>query len=232
MKRVTGVGGIFFTAVDQQKLKAWYERHLGIAGIFLWQDSELPSKPGYTIWNVFSNTSKMFESVKKGFVLNYRVDDLVPLFKALFLQARLKKARELDQQRLKTTNPDVITALDEQLEVFNVILREDWFQSSRTELPLSLRDLLTLERVEKLDVDTHIPERLYDEKFHLLQAPTLFLQDLHYYRGKCGVRDIPVSIAFMDIDHFKPFNREVGHTKVNLHVLPVFMRSVEASSQS
>ena len=83
MKRVTGVAGIFFKAVDQQKLRAWYERHLGIAGIFLWQDADLPSKPGYTVWNVFSNTSKMFESVKKGFVLNYRVDDLVPLLSAL-----------------------------------------------------------------------------------------------------------------------------------------------------
>jgi diguanylate cyclase (GGDEF)-like protein len=42
------------------------------------------------------------------------------------------------------------------------------------------------------------------------------------------VRNIPVAIAFMDIDKFKDFNTAVGHTHVNQHVLPVFMRSVEA----
>ena len=30
MKRVTGIGGIFFSAKDQQALRAWYQRHLGI----------------------------------------------------------------------------------------------------------------------------------------------------------------------------------------------------------
>ncbi len=83
MKRATGVGGIFFIAENPNKLKAWYERHLGIASIFLWQDADLPSKSGYTVWNVFSNTSKMFEGVRKGFVINYRVEDLVLLLSAL-----------------------------------------------------------------------------------------------------------------------------------------------------
>jgi diguanylate cyclase (GGDEF)-like protein len=88
--------------------------------------------------------------------------------------------------------------------------------------------MLTLERIEKLEGGTAFPERQYDEKFHLLQAPTLFLPDLHYYRGKCGVRDLRVAIAFMDIDKFKDFNDTVGETNVDRHVLPVFMRAVEA----
>ena len=96
------------------------------------------------------------------------------------------------------------------------------------EYPPSLHELLTLERIEKLSLDAPLPERQYDEKFHLLQAPSLLLPDLHYYRGKCGVRDIPVAIAFMDIDKFKDFNSAVGHTNVNRHVLPVFMRAMEA----
>jgi diguanylate cyclase (GGDEF)-like protein len=37
-----------------------------------------------------------------------------------------------------------------------------------------------------------------------------------------------VGIAFLDIDKFKDFNTEVGHTNVNRLVLPVFMRAVEA----
>ena len=31
MKRVTGIGGIFFKAKDAPALQAWYQRHLGIA---------------------------------------------------------------------------------------------------------------------------------------------------------------------------------------------------------
>ena len=30
MKRVTGIGGIFFKAKDAPGLQAWYQRHLGI----------------------------------------------------------------------------------------------------------------------------------------------------------------------------------------------------------
>ena len=30
MKRVTGIGGIFFKAKDAPALQAWYKRHLGI----------------------------------------------------------------------------------------------------------------------------------------------------------------------------------------------------------
>ena len=153
---------------------------------------------------------------------------LLPLFKALFLRERLAKARVLDEQRSKTTNPQVVAALDEQLKVYDGVIREQWFQAATPEYPPSLRELLTLERVEKLDVGTHFSVRQYDEKFHLLQAPTLLLPDLRYYRGKCGVRDIPVAIAFLDIDKFKDFNTAVGHTNVNRHVLPVFMRALEA----
>jgi hypothetical protein len=30
VKRVTGIGGVFFKAQDQEKLYQWYEKHLGI----------------------------------------------------------------------------------------------------------------------------------------------------------------------------------------------------------
>jgi hypothetical protein len=30
MKRVTGIGGVFFKAKDAPALQAWYKRHLGI----------------------------------------------------------------------------------------------------------------------------------------------------------------------------------------------------------
>ena len=95
------------------------------------------------------------------------------------------------------------------------------------EYPPTLGDMLKLERVEKRDSAMRFPERQYDDKFGILQSPTLLRQDLHYYRAKCGMRRIPVAIAFVDIDKFKDFNTAVGHIHVDQHVLPVFMRTVE-----
>ena len=46
MKRVTGIGGIFFKAKDAASLRAWYKQHLGIdvqawgGAAFDWTDSE------------------------------------------------------------------------------------------------------------------------------------------------------------------------------------------------
>jgi len=156
-------------------------------------------------------------------------NNLVPVFKALFLRARLAKAREFGRQRARTTNPDVIGALEGKLKVYDAVIREEWFQNTVPIYPPSLRDMLTLDRVEKLDAGTHFPERQYDDKFHLLQAPNLFFPDLHYYRAKCEMRGISVAIAFIDIDDFKKnFNTPYGETHVDRYVLPAFMSALEA----
>jgi len=36
MKRVTGIGGVFFKAKNPEKLRAWYQKHLGMYGRFAW----------------------------------------------------------------------------------------------------------------------------------------------------------------------------------------------------
>jgi D-3-phosphoglycerate dehydrogenase / 2-oxoglutarate reductase len=47
MKRVTGIGGIFFKSDDPKNLYAWYEKHLGIGASvdgtganFGWRDAQ------------------------------------------------------------------------------------------------------------------------------------------------------------------------------------------------
>ena len=46
MKRVTGIGGIFFKAKDARALRDWYKRHLGIeiedwgGTAFRWTDAK------------------------------------------------------------------------------------------------------------------------------------------------------------------------------------------------
>src|SRR5512143_2347087 len=64
MKRVTGIGGIFFKAKDAPALQAWYKRHLGIdvqswggAG-FDWTDAEGRPVAGTTAWLIDPQESK------------------------------------------------------------------------------------------------------------------------------------------------------------------------------
>jgi hypothetical protein len=66
MKRVTGIGGIFFNAKDPVALRAWYRRHLGIDGqdwggaTFTWSDDAGTPKIGTTIWSVGAADSNPF----------------------------------------------------------------------------------------------------------------------------------------------------------------------------
>ena len=89
MKRVTGIGGIFFKAKDAAALRAWYKRHLGIdvqdwgGTAFMWTDSNGEPKDGMTIWSVASETSDQFAPSTSSFMINYRVDDLHALIDAL-----------------------------------------------------------------------------------------------------------------------------------------------------
>jgi predicted enzyme related to lactoylglutathione lyase len=89
MKRVTGIGGIFFKAENPQKMYEWYEKHLGIksepnqGAMLHWREDENPERRGMTIWALFGKQSKYFEPSNAPFMLNYRVDDLDALLEAL-----------------------------------------------------------------------------------------------------------------------------------------------------
>ena len=58
MKRVTGIGGIFFKAKDAAALQAWYKRHLGIdvqpwgGAAFDCTDSDGTPTRGTTAWSI------------------------------------------------------------------------------------------------------------------------------------------------------------------------------------
>ena len=88
MKRVTGIGGIFFKAKDPDGLREWYRKHLGIESeswgglAFQWKDDPR-AESGYTIWSVFKDDTKYFEPANKPFMINFRVADLTSLLKQL-----------------------------------------------------------------------------------------------------------------------------------------------------
>ncbi|WMW79303.1 VOC family protein [Undibacterium cyanobacteriorum] len=89
MKRVTGIGGIFFKAKDAPALRAWYQRHLGIdvqvwgGTAFSWSDENGQACGGTTVWSIGSAETDHFSPSQAPFMINYRVDDLHALLAAL-----------------------------------------------------------------------------------------------------------------------------------------------------
>jgi catechol 2,3-dioxygenase-like lactoylglutathione lyase family enzyme len=89
MKRVTGIGGVFFKSSDPQRLAAWYRDHLGIdvqawgGAAFDWADADNPGGTGTTAWSVFAADTEHFAPSAAPFMINYRVHDLHALLSAL-----------------------------------------------------------------------------------------------------------------------------------------------------
>jgi predicted enzyme related to lactoylglutathione lyase len=88
MKKVTGIGGIFFKCKDPKAINEWYKTHLGFdtspyGTNFEWRESEDNTKKGLTVWNPFPENTKYFEPSTKEFMINYRVDNLEALIEEL-----------------------------------------------------------------------------------------------------------------------------------------------------
>lgn len=88
MKKVTGVGGIFFKCKDTKSLNEWYKTHLGLetspyGTSFEWLHIDDNTKKGLTQWSPFSETTKYFEPSTKDFMINYRVENLEALVEEL-----------------------------------------------------------------------------------------------------------------------------------------------------
>ena len=88
MKKVTGIGGIFFKCNDPQQMNEWYAKNLGLpvetyGTMFKWRDADDPEKEGTTIWSPFKQDTPYFEPSKKDFMINYRVENIEALVEQL-----------------------------------------------------------------------------------------------------------------------------------------------------
>ncbi|MBZ0250659.1 MAG: VOC family protein [Burkholderiales bacterium] len=89
MRRVTGIGGIFFKAKDPAALRAWYKAHLGIdvqewgGTAFPWADEAGNAVKGTTVWSIGAADGDYFAPSTAPFMVNYRVADLAALLAAL-----------------------------------------------------------------------------------------------------------------------------------------------------
>jgi len=88
VKKVTGIGGIFFKAKDPKKMNAWYEKHLGLpvtewGAMFEWREKDNPEKEGYTVWSTLPCESETADLPEKDFRINYRVENIESLVEEL-----------------------------------------------------------------------------------------------------------------------------------------------------
>ncbi len=153
----------------------------------------------------------------------------LPLLKQLILRYRRSRAAYTEGLRERTFHPELTQTLDVEIKLLDQLVESAWFQKIEPlRLPRS-KDFLPIQQIEQSSLSQNeLVPRQYDEKFHILQAPALFLPDLAYFRAKCEVRDAPLTIAFIDIDDFKSFNTKYSETKVDRNLLPLFMQTLEA----
>ncbi|NGP88927.1 VOC family protein [Fodinibius halophilus] len=90
MKRVIGIGGIFFKAENPAELASWYEEHLGVpidksfgGYSFKWNNQEQRPVNGYTLWSPFKEDTQYMKPSSKNFMFNFIVDDLERLLQVL-----------------------------------------------------------------------------------------------------------------------------------------------------
>jgi len=88
MKKVTGIGGIFFKTKDPKKISNWYGEKLGLVinpygSVFEFRQGAAPDKKGYTIWSPFKDDTDYFAPSEEPYMVNYRVADLKALIEDL-----------------------------------------------------------------------------------------------------------------------------------------------------
>ena len=79
MKRVIGLGGIFFKTKNPQHTREWYQKHLGIktdqyGATFEWRKADNPDEKGYTVWSIFKEDTDYFKPSDSELMVNYRVE--------------------------------------------------------------------------------------------------------------------------------------------------------------
>ncbi len=84
MKKVTGIGGIFFKCQDPDKMKQWYAKHLGLitdqyGALFEFRKTDKPDEKAYLQWSPFNKDTTYFQPSEKDFMINYRVENLEAL---------------------------------------------------------------------------------------------------------------------------------------------------------
>ncbi len=80
--KVTGIGGVFFSADNLEETKEWYSRNLGIeinawgSSSFETRNIDKPDEINSLQWKPFKRGDDYFSPSKKDFMINYQVQNL------------------------------------------------------------------------------------------------------------------------------------------------------------
>lgn len=88
MKRVIGLGGIFFKSDDPSSLRNWYKKHLGLnvedwGCKFEWRNPNLETGEAYSVWSPLKHDTNYFAPSAKPFMINFVVQNLTELLNVL-----------------------------------------------------------------------------------------------------------------------------------------------------
>jgi diguanylate cyclase (GGDEF)-like protein len=207
--------------------KPWFhfnvQRYLEIEGLGGPSNSRQPPE-----WmDLFRELDALEQSAQRGDMAIS--DEQLPLLKRVLIIWRRQEADRIRRLQDKTHHPFFLGALDSELLALDRMTKADWFRHTLPKRLPSAIDLLPIQRLDELTGgEAKLATRQYDEKFHLLQSPALFLPDLEYYRTLTDRRGTCTSVAFLDIDNFKTFNADYNETVVDRNLLPRFMQLVES----
>lgn len=223
-----------------QDALAWFRQHLR-------QSLTAPIESQFPNWPLTREIQDLLRRTDRidGFVINWGGEripldgllekltqedvELLPLFKRIVLVYRRHRASETEALAQKTFHLELAETLEEDVKALDGLSVAEGFDAI---VPLRLprlKDFLPVQYIESAEGGpVALRDRVFDEKFHVLQAPHLFLPDLGYFRAKCESRDAPLAVAFVDIDDFKSLNTRHTESKVDRNLLPRFMQAIEA----
>lgn len=151
--------------------------------------------------------------------------------KAAILYTLHSKSLDKELKSKRTDNRELLERLEDEVQEISELTEGDWFDNTTAFRAPKLTDFLTIEEAESfLESNRSLvfEQREFDDKFHVLNAASLILPDIHYYRSACNLRSKPLTVAYLDIDNFKQFNTDYGDLKVDRDLLPRFMSELEA----
>jgi len=173
----------------------------------------------------------LFDAFKKDGPITVGLpDSLIPIFKRMMIEVRRQNIPDIERRRDATHHPFLLKTLDEKQRPIDELMGQEWLRDViATRIPL-ITEYIPLKLVEQMGTPSiEMRKREYDQKFRILQAPGLIIDDLSHYRERCSQRGTPVTVAFIDIDDFKQnFNAKYGEIEIDRRVLPVLMSRLEA----
>jgi diguanylate cyclase (GGDEF)-like protein len=153
----------------------------------------------------------------------------LPLIRRVLVEGRRSAAAAIEGPLAKVIDPEVARSLRRGLFSYEAFLKASWLDGAAEARVPRLTDFLSIRFAEEVaEGRSSLLPRVYDEKFHILEAPALALPDLAYYRHRCHIRQASIGLVYADIDDFKAVNTKLTETVVDAKVLPPFMELIES----